>query len=164
MIQSFRGKVPRIAPSAFISDLAHIIGDVEIGENSSVWPGAVIRGDYAPIRIGNNTHIEDNSVIHYKVTIGDNVVIGHGTVVEALRIGNYVLIGNNATVLHDVEVDDFCIVGAGAMVRMGMKIPSHSFVVGVPAQIIGEASTERVEYLINFFPFAEMIEGYRKGR
>ena len=83
MIRSFRGKTPRIADSAFVSEVAYVVGDVEIGEDSSVWPGAIIRGDFAPIRIGRNTHVEDNTLVHSgePLTIGDNVLVGHGVVV-----------------------------------------------------------------------------------
>jgi carbonic anhydrase/acetyltransferase-like protein (isoleucine patch superfamily) len=140
LIKAFEGKMPRIAKSALVSEAACIIGDVEIGENSSVWPGAVIRGDFGKITIGKNTAVEDNCVIHSgsphsdikDVTIGDEVHIGHGAVLNCHKIGNNVLIGMNATVLHEVEIGSFCIIGASCLVSEGMKIPDHSFVVGVP--------------------------------
>lgn len=165
MIRPFNGKIPRIAQSAFVSETAYIIGDVEIGENSSVWPGAVLRGDFAPIKIGENTQIEDNSVVHAGETllIGDNVHIGHGAVIHCTRIGNKVLIGNNATLLDDVEIDDCCIIGANSLVTEGMKIPPHSFVVGVPAQIRGEVSPEqlaRLERGVNIY--LKLTEEYKK--
>lgn len=144
MIRSFNGKTAKIAESAFVSEAAYVIGDVEIGENSSVWPGAVIRGDFGKIRIGKNTVIEDNCVIHSGsptlppeagVIIGDNVVFGHGAVCNALRIGNNVVISMNAVILHDVEIGDYSIIAAGCVVKEKMKIPEKSFVVGVPAEI-----------------------------
>jgi len=141
MIRSFKGVWPRIAPSAFVSVDASIIGDVEIGDGCSVWPGAVIRGDCSVLmsglrtRIGRNSHIEDNAVVHATEFIGDNVVIGHGAVVEAMRVGNNVIIGDNATVLTFAEIGDWCIIGAGALVKKGMKVPDGSFVAGVPGQI-----------------------------
>jgi len=150
MIRSFKGKTPRIAGSALVSEDACIVGDVEIGEGSSVWPGAVIRADCSALQpglrttIGSNTHIEDNAVVHATETIGNNVVIGHGAVVEALKIGNNVLIGDNATVLTFAEIGDFCIIGAGAVVRQGMKIPDRSFVVGAPAVIKAELSDRQM--------------------
>ncbi len=154
MIKSFRGKTPRIAESAFISEAAYIVGDVEIGENSSVWPGAVIRGDFGKITIGENTAVEDNSVIHSgspstpssiaDVTIGNDVHIGHGAVVNGRRIGNNVLIGMNATILHDAEIGNFCIIGASCLVGEGMQIPDRSFVVGVPGKIKGEVSDQQL--------------------
>ena len=150
MIKSFRGHTPVIAESALISEAAHIIGDVEIGERCSIWPGAVVRADCGVFeaglatRIGDNTHIEDNAVVHATETIGNNVVIGHGAVVEARRIGDNVLIGDNATVLMYVEVGNYCIVAAGAVVPEGTKIPDRSFVAGVPAKVKGEVSAKQI--------------------
>jgi len=151
MIRSLNGKTPKIAGSAFISEAAYIVGDVEIGENSSVWPGAVIRGDFGKIKIGENTAVEDNCVIHsgslsgmVDVMIGDNVVIGHGAVTNCRKIGNNTLVGMNATVLHEVEIGNFCVIAAGCLVRQGMKIPDGKLVTGVPGKIKGEASAEQL--------------------
>ena len=145
MIRSFEGKTPKIAESAFVSEAAYVIGDVEIGEGSSIWPGAVIRADFAKIKIGQNNLIEDNCVIHtgVPIEIGDNNTIGHGVVIHGLKIGNNNLIGMNATVLDNVEIGNHCIIGAGCLVSQGMKIPDYSFVVGVPAEIKGQISPER---------------------
>ena len=144
MIRNFNGKTPKIAGSAFISEAAYVVGDVEIGEGSSVWPGAVIRADFAKIKIGRNNLIEDNCVIHtgVPIEIGDNNTIGHGVVIHSLKIGNNNLIGMNATVLDDVEIGDHCIIGAGSVVTVGMKIVDYSFVVGVPAEIKRQMSPE----------------------
>ncbi|MFC1977349.1 gamma carbonic anhydrase family protein [Chloroflexota bacterium] len=143
MIRSFNGKTPKIAESAFVSEAAYVVGDVEIGENSSVWPGAVIRTESASIKIGANTAVEDNCVIHGGITIGDNVTIGHSAVVQCRRIGSNILIGMSATVLHGAEIGSFSVIGAGCLVSQGMKIPDNSFVVGVPAKIRGQVSSER---------------------
>ena len=106
MIRDFNGKSPKIAPSAFVSETAYIIGDVEIGENSNIWPGAVIRADFGKTTIGHNTLIEDNCVVHSgtDVTIGNGVIIGHGAVIHCRRIGNNVLVGNNASILDGAEI------------------------------------------------------------
>lgn len=152
MIRSFKGKSPKIADSVFVSEAAYIVGDVEIGENSSVWPGTVIRGDFGKIRIGKNNAIEDNSVIHVgtpnaptgDLYIGDNVHIGHGAVINCKGIGDHVLIGMNATILHEAVIGNFCIVGAGCMIGDGMQVPNRSFVVGVPAKIKGEVTEEQL--------------------
>ena len=155
MIRSFSGKTPKIAQSAFVSEAAYVVGNVEIGENSSVWPGAVIRGDFGKIKIGSNTAVEDNCIIHSgspssptppisDVTIGDNVHIGHGAVINCRRIGNNVLIGMSATILHDAEIGNFCIIGACCLVSQGMQIPDKSFVVGIPAKVKGEATPEQL--------------------
>ncbi len=164
MIRSFGGKTPSIADSAFVSEAAYVVGDVEIGENSSVWPGTVIRGDGGKIRIGKNTNIQDNSVVHGSVTIGDNVHVGHGAVINCRRIGNNVLIGMNATILHGAEIGDLCIIGAGCLVNQGMKIPDRSFVVGVPGVIKGEASTETLHRWAEAAPerYAELARQYKE--
>ncbi len=149
MIRSFNGKMPNIAKSAFVSEAAYVIGDVKIGENSGVLPGAVIRGDFAGIKIGCNTIIQDNCVLHADVPmeIGDNVLIGHSVVVHGLKIGSNTLIGNNATVLDDTQIGSFCLIGAGCLVSQGMKIPDNSFVVGVPAEIKKQVSPQQLSRL-----------------
>lgn len=146
MIKSFNGKTPKIAKSAFISEAAHVIGDVEIGENSNVWPGAVIRGDMGSIKIGANTSIQDNSVLHAELPmeIGNNVLIGHSAVVHGKKIGSNTLIGNNATILDETHIGDFCIIGAGCVVSQGMEIPDNSLVVGVPGKIKGKPSSQQL--------------------
>jgi carbonic anhydrase/acetyltransferase-like protein (isoleucine patch superfamily) len=173
MIRSFRGNRPKIAENAFISEAAYIIGDVEIGEHSSVWPGAVIRGDFGKIIIGRNSAIEDNAVIHAgspgielsDLIIGDSVHIGHGAVVNGKKIGNHVLIGINATILHEAVIGDFCILGAGCMVGQGMKIPGRSFVVGVPARIKGEVTDEQL-WWVKQAPkdYLKLAEEYKKEK
>jgi len=159
MIKAFNGKTPKIADTAFVSEFAYVVGDVEIGEGSGVWPGAVVRGDFGSIRIGRNSHIEDNAVVHaWKyMAIGDNVTVGHSAVVHCLRIGDNVLVGNNATVLEETEVGSFCIIGANSMVRANQKIPDRSFVVGVPAKIKVEFSPEEIKSL-----HSEMTSRYFK--
>jgi carbonic anhydrase/acetyltransferase-like protein (isoleucine patch superfamily) len=170
MIRSFNGKTPQIADSAFISEAAYVVGDVEIGENSSVWPGAVIRGDFGKIKIGRNTAVEDNCVIHSgslsgmrDVVIGDYVVIGHGAVTNCSKIGNNSLIGMNSTILHDAEIGDFCVIAAGCMVGQGMKIPDRSFVAGVPGEIKGKASAKQLQWTRkNPEVYPKLAEQYRK--
>ncbi|MFH0845681.1 MAG: gamma carbonic anhydrase family protein [Pseudomonadota bacterium] len=152
MIRSVNGKTPKIAESAFISEAAYVVGDVEIGEESSVWPCAVIRGDFGKITIGHHTAIEDNCVIHSgtpsapvgDVFIGNMVHLGHGAMLNCMRIGDNVLIGMNATILHDAEIGNFCIIGANCLVGQGMKIPDNSLVLGVPGKIKGEPSPEQL--------------------
>jgi len=163
MIKSFNGKTPKIAESAFVSEVAYVVGDVEIGDNSNVWPGAVIRGDFGSIRIGKNTTIEDTCVIHSgspstpqaiaDVTIGDNVQVGHGAVINCRSIGNNVLIGINAAILHDAEIGNFCVIGAGSLVSQGMKIPDRSFVAGIPGRIKGEVSPQQLWWVQEGSPF-----------
>ncbi len=172
MIRSLNGKTPRIADSAFVSEAAYIVGDVEIGENSSVWPGAVIRGDLGKITIGRNVVVEDNCVIHSgspslppitDVTIGDNVIIGHGAVMQGRSIGNNVMVSIKATILHDAEIGDNSIIAAGCVVKEKMIIPEKSFVVGVPAEIKGEVADHQ-SYWMEQSPriYGELAERYKK--
>ncbi len=171
MIRGVNGKTPRVAESAFVSESAYVVGDVEIGDGSSVWPGAVIRGDFGRITIGRNTAVEDNCVIHsgslsspiIDVTIGDNVLIGHGAVLNCRRIGSDVVIGMRATILHDAEIGDFCLIAAGCVVGQGMKVPENSFVAGVPARIKGKLTAQQVRW-IQEGPrdYAELARQYRE--
>jgi carbonic anhydrase/acetyltransferase-like protein (isoleucine patch superfamily) len=151
MIKSFDGKTPNISQSAFISQTATIIGDVHIGEKSGVMPGVVIRGDFATIKIGNQTLIEDNAVVHSgsDMEIGDNIIIGHGAVVHGKRIGSNTLVGNNATILDDSEIGDGCVIGAGCLVSPGMKVPDQSMVLGVPGKIAGKVKPETQKALLS---------------
>jgi carbonic anhydrase/acetyltransferase-like protein (isoleucine patch superfamily) len=173
MIQEFEGKRPKIAESAFIHESACIIGDVEIGEGTNIWPGAIIRADFGKIFIGKGVALEDNCVIHAgtptvgaipDLEIGDNVSIGHGAVINCRKIGSNVLIGINATILHDAEIGNYCIVGAAAMVSEGMKVPDRSFVAGVPAKIKGEI-TDNQMFWVEQAPkgYIAMAERYKKG-
>ena len=116
MIRSLDGKTPKIDPTAFISEFAYIIGDVEIGAGSSVWPGAVIRADAGKIAIGKNTCIQDNSVLHgdADVEIGNNVVIGHKVLCHAAKIGDRVLLGNGST------VNDGVVIGCDSLIASGI--------------------------------------------
>jgi carbonic anhydrase/acetyltransferase-like protein (isoleucine patch superfamily) len=149
MIESFKGKTPRIHETAFVSKQAYIVGDVEIGEGAGIWPGTIIRGDNASIVIGKNTRIEDNCTVHggAPMHIGDKVLIGHNVVVHCARIGDSVLVGNNATLLDYAEIGDYCVVGANALVNMGMKIPNRTFAIVVPAKIQGRSAWDRLSYL-----------------
>ena len=130
MIRSIDGKSPQIHPSVFVSEAAYIVGDVIIGEGTSIWPGAVIRGDYGQIIIGKNCSIQDNCVLHTDdfLELGDNVLMTHGAVVHGGKIGNNVMIGVNAVCLEDCDVGDYVLIGAGAIVT-GAAIPPESLVV-----------------------------------
>lgn len=167
MISRFAGKNPNIAKSTFVSEAASIIGDVEIGDDCIVFPGAVIRGDFTRISIGRDVCIEDNCVLHAgpdELTIGNNVIIGHGAVVNCHCIGNNVLVGMNATILHKAEVGNNCIIGAGTLVKEGMKIPDNSFVAGVPGKIKGRPSKKQL-WWIERAPetYSKLLERYKSG-
>jgi carbonic anhydrase/acetyltransferase-like protein (isoleucine patch superfamily) len=136
-VRSIGEKVPAVAPTAWVSEAAYVVGDVSLGDGSSVWPGAVVRGDFGSIRVGTNTVIEDNCVVHAggALTIGDHNIIGHAVVVHCASIGSSCLIGNHATLLDDAEIGDFCLVAAGTIVPARMVVPARSFVSGSPATL-----------------------------
>lgn len=139
MIRSYRGINPQIASSAFIEESAQIIGDVVIGEDSSVWFNTVIRGDVNYIRIGARTNVQDGSVLHvfkdlYPLIIGDDVTIGHGCILHGCTIESRCLISMGAVVLNGVRVGTGSIIAAGAVVPENMIVPPHSLFVGVPAK------------------------------
>jgi len=165
MIREFNGKNPQIASSAFVSEAAYVVGDVEIGENSSIWPGVVIRADFGKIIVGNNTSIEDNCIIHSgtNVIIGDNTIVGHGAIVHCQSIGSNVLVGNNATLLDDAEIGDFCIIGAGSVVAPKTKIAEKSVVTGVPARLKGQLSQEQLVHLrLGSDIYARLAQQYKQ--
>ncbi|HZU71987.1 MAG TPA: gamma carbonic anhydrase family protein [Acidimicrobiales bacterium] len=144
-VRSLGHLIPRIDPSAWVSEAAYVVGDVEIGPGSSVWPGAVIRGDFAPIRIGARTHVEDNCVLHTgePMSIGDDVTMGHGVVVHCRSVGSRCLLGNNSTLLDGAVVGDECVIAAGAVLRPGVVVPDGSFAAGVPALVRARSPEER---------------------
>jgi len=152
-IITYQGITPTIDPSVFIADGVHIIGDVEIGKDSSVWYNTVIRGDVNFIRIGERTNIQDNTVVHvtnkkFPTHIGSNVTIGHSAVIHACTINDYSLIGMGAIVLDDAKVGPFALVAAGAVVTMGMVIPEGMLAAGVPAKIIRILTDDERKFLI----------------
>lgn len=136
----------KIAEWVYMAEGAQIVGDVTIGEGSSVWYNAVIRGDSNPITIGENTNVQDNAVLHtshsHTLSIGDNVTIGHGAIVHGCTIGNQVLIGMGAIILDGAIVEENCIIGAGALVTQNKVIPSGSLVFGNPAKVMREITEE----------------------
>ncbi|MDP2919085.1 MAG: gamma carbonic anhydrase family protein [Dehalococcoidia bacterium] len=164
MIRSFEGKTPRIAESAFVSEAAYVIGDVEIGENSGVFPGAVIRGDFARIKIGNGTMVEDGTIIHSgsDVEIGDNCTIGHSVVAHGTRIGNNCLIGNNATILDNAKVGNHCVIAAGSLIPQGTEVPDYSMVMGIPGVIKEISPALRQRLQSGNQAYAQLLKRYKK--
>ena len=151
-IITYKGITPKIHPSVFIADGVHIIGDVEIGKDSSVWFNTVIRGDVHYIRIGERSNIQDNSVVHvtskkFPTNIGSNVTIGHNAVIHACTINDYCLIGMGAVILDGANVGRYALVAAGAVVTMGMNIPEGMLAAGVPAKIIRILTNEERQSL-----------------
>ena len=151
MILPYRGKAPVIDPTVFLAPMAAVIGDVTIGAGSSVWFGAVVRGDFQPITIGQNTNIQDNATIHVirdvPVHIGDNVLIGHNAVVHCSRVGDNTLIGMGSIVMGYSEIGENVVIGAGTFLPQHKKIPSNSLVFGNPAQIVRALRDDEIEAL-----------------
>ncbi len=147
MIRSYRGVLPKVAASAYIDPSAQVIGDVVIGERSSVWPNATLRGDVNAIRIGEETNVQDNSVLHvdeghFPLTLGNRVTVGHSVVLHGCTVEDECLIGIGAIVLNGATVGAGSVIAAGAVVPEGMQIPAGSMVMGVPAKIRREVTAE----------------------
>jgi carbonic anhydrase/acetyltransferase-like protein (isoleucine patch superfamily) len=140
MLRAYRGRRPLVDPTAYVDDTAQVIGDVEIGAESSVWMNVVIRGDVNFIRIGARSNVQDGTVVHVQhdtnpTLIGDDVTIGHAAIVHGCVIGHRVLIGMGAIVLTGADIGEDVIVAAGALVPEGMVIPPKSLVMGLPARV-----------------------------
>jgi carbonic anhydrase/acetyltransferase-like protein (isoleucine patch superfamily) len=138
MIRSFRGITPSIAVSAYVDPSAALIGDVSVGERSSIWPHVTIRGDVDHIHIGAETSIQDGTVLHcdagLPLTIGDRVTVGHSVVLHGCTIEDDVLIGIGAIVLNEARIGKGAVVAAGSLVPEGMQVPPATLVMGVPAK------------------------------
>lgn len=158
-----------IDKTVFIADGARVLGDVEIGKNSSVWFNAVIRGDSNKIRIGNRSNIQDNAVIHtskdFGVVIGDNVTVGHGAIVHGCTIGNNVMIGMGVIVLNGAIIEENCIIGAGALVTQGKVIPAGSLVFGNPAKVVRSLTDQEIRSITdNAASYVEEAEHYKNNK
>jgi carbonic anhydrase/acetyltransferase-like protein (isoleucine patch superfamily) len=139
------GVAPEIHPTAWVHPEATVIGRVEIGPEASVWPHAVLRGDYGDIRVGSRTSIQDGTVLHtteqWPTVIGDDCVVGHLAHLEGCTVGNRCLIGSNSVVLNRVVIGDGCLVGAGALVAEGTVVPADHRALGIPARVRPGAGT-----------------------
>ena len=167
MLRPYRGRLPVVHPTAYVDASAQVIGDVDIGADSSVWMNAVVRGDVNTIRIGDRSNIQDGTVVHvmhetHPTRIGDDVTIGHAAVVHGCTIGNRVLIGMGATILNGAVVGEDSIVAAGSLVTEGAVIPPRSLVMGSPAKVRRTLSDEDVasilEYAANYVSYKKDYE------
>lgn len=166
MIIEYRGKRPKIAASAFIAPTAVLIGDVEVGEESSIWFGAVLRGDNGPIRVGARSSVQDNSIMHVSegnaTVVGDDCTIGHAVTLEDCTIENGALVGSNTVVLNGAVVGGKALVGAGSVVAANAKIPPRVVAAGAPAQIKKELTGDAVWWVEH--PPKEYVELSRAYR
>jgi carbonic anhydrase/acetyltransferase-like protein (isoleucine patch superfamily) len=142
---------PQIADSAWVADTATVIGEVHLAEDSSVWFGAVLRGDTDTLKVGRRSNIQDNSVVHADhgspTTIGDNVTVGHQVMLHGCTIGDGSLIGIQAVVLNGARIGRNCLVGAGSLVTEGKEFPDGSLIMGRPAKVVRELTPEQIEGL-----------------
>lgn len=154
MIYSLEGRAPRTAGETFVAPTAVVIGDVAIDHESSVWWGAVLRGDYDSIRIGQRSNVQDNAVVHmdagFPVTLGDSVTIGHKAVLHGCTIGNNSLVGINAVVMNEAVIGDDCLIGSNALITEGKRIPPRSLVLGSPGKVVRELSDAEVAEITDF--------------
>ncbi|MDO8370418.1 MAG: gamma carbonic anhydrase family protein [Polaromonas sp.] len=139
---------PKIHESAWVADSAQVIGHVELAQDSSVWFGAVIRGDTSTIRIGRGSNIQDSSVLHaddgMPLVIGDNVTVGHQVMLHGCTVGDGSLIGIQAVVLNGAKIGKNCLVGAGSLVTEGKEFPDGSMILGSPAKVVRQLSPEQI--------------------
>lgn len=152
IVRAYDGKEPRFGAGVFVAENAAVIGDVEIGDDCSIWYSAVLRGDVNPIRIGARTNIQDNCTLHvthrqWPTIIGEEVTIGHGAIVHGCTVHRGALIGMGSRVLDGAVVGESALVGAGALVPEGMQVPPRMLVVGVPARVKRELTPEELARL-----------------
>jgi carbonic anhydrase/acetyltransferase-like protein (isoleucine patch superfamily) len=150
MIAAFDGRAPRIDPSAFVVSSATVIGDVVLGPESSVWFGAVVRGDIEAIRIGARTNVQDNATLHvvggrFGTTLGDGITVGHNAVVHGCTIEDGALVGMGAVVLDGAVVGAESLIAAGALVAPGTRVPPRSLVLGSPARVLRTLTDDELE-------------------
>lgn len=164
MLLEYKGKWPKLGERVFIAEGAVIVGDVEIGDHSSVWFTSVVRGDVDIIRIGKHTNIQDGSILHgmlnqCPVILHDYVTVGHGAVLHGCEIESHCLIGMRATILNNARVGAHSIVGAGALITEGTVIPPRSLVLGMPAKAVRpltDAEVESIdEYARRYYQYKE---------
>lgn len=151
--------------SVWIADTARVFGRVSLGNNCSVWFGAVLRGDADNITIGHRSNVQENAVVHvdpgYPVVIGEDCIIGHGAIIHGAQMGNHVLVGMNATVLNGAKIGNFCIIGANALVTEGMQIPDYSIVMGSPAKVVKQLSEVHIQKVkLNALAYVELSKQY----
>ena len=167
MIKNFAGKAPVIDDSAFIAENATIIGDVTIGKGSSIWYGAVLRGDMCSIKIGENSNIQDNAPVHVGMkdaaVIGNGVTVGHNALVHGATVGDNALIGMGSVVLDGAVIGENSIVAAGAVVTAKTVIPPNSLAAGIPATVVKELSPQQIMgNKMNAMGYCTLASKYKK--
>ena len=155
MLRPYRGRLPVVDPTAYVDASAQVIGDVEIGPESSVWMNVVVRGDVNSIRIGRRTNVQDGTIVHvmhdtHPTRLGDDVTIGHGAIVHGCTVGDRVLIGMGAILLNGATIGEDSIVAAGSLVPEGAVIPPRSLAMGSPAKVRRPLSDAEVASILEY--------------
>ena len=172
MILPYQNKYPKIHESVLVAEGAHIIGDVEIGKDSSIWFNTVVRGDVNYIRIGERTNIQDLTMVHvtykkFPAFIGNDISIGHSAVIHGCRIEDFSLIGIGAKILDDAHVKSFSLVAAGSVVKEKFVVPEGVLVAGVPAKIVRDLKPEEIERIKqnakNYLFYCQQYKEFNKG-
>jgi gamma-carbonic anhydrase len=170
MIMPYKGVMPKIGDNVFIEESARVIGDVEIGRDSSIWFNAVVRGDVNYIRIGDRTNVQDNCTLHvtkdiFPLILGSDITVGHNVTLHGCTIKDRCLIGMGAIILDNAEIGEDSIIGAGALVKEGTKIPPGSLVVGLPAKVVREIKPEEKARILksaqNYIEYARNYVDYK---
>lgn len=165
MIRSAFGKAPRIDATAWIEASAQVVGDVTVGARASIWFNAVVRGDVMPVRIGDETNVQDGCVVHvtsekFSAELGAGVTVGHAAVLHGCSVGNFCLVGIGAIVLDGAVLGPECLVGAGALLTPGTHVPPRSLVVGAPARVKRPLDEQEIEFLhrsaMNYVAYANL--------
>lgn len=160
------GATPHIASGAMVLDEATLIGRINLANDVSVWPGAVLRGDNEPITVGEGSNLQDGCVVHtdpgHPVIIGRQATVGHLAMLHGCTIGDGTLVGMNATLLNGAEISENCIIGAGALITSGKSFPPRSLIVGAPARVVRELTDDEVQSsLDNSHVYVKKIESYK---
>jgi len=155
MIRSYQGHTPVIPATCYVDLSAQVIGDVVLGDHSSIWMNAVVRGDVHSIRIGSHSNVQDCAVLHgmrykYPVIVGDFVTIGHNATVHGCVVGDTCLIGMGATIMNDAKIGEGSIVAAGALIPEGMVVPPRSLVAGVPGRVRRDLTSDDLEEILQY--------------
>jgi len=176
VILPFRGKKPKVARTAFVHPMATVIGDVTIGAHSSVWPGAVVRGDFSSIKIGDYVCVQDNAVVHpadtyekgvrcLPVKVGNHVVVGHSAILHGCTVGDKCIVGAGAIVFNGARLRSGTLVGMGAVVLTNVEVPSRTIVVGVPARPLRRMLDDEIKRIkVQAENYAKLAQRYEKSK
>jgi carbonic anhydrase/acetyltransferase-like protein (isoleucine patch superfamily) len=169
IVRSFRGVTPRIGEGTFVAETAVVVGDVEVGERSSLWYGVVLRGDVYHIRVGDECSIQDNAVIHvtsgrHPTLVGDRVTVGHAVTLHGCTVESECIIGMGAVILDRAVIGEHCVVGAGALVTPGTVIEPGHLVIGSPAKAKRKLSPEELDWIRSSAAhYVELAAAYLEG-